>query len=154
MRQVLDWWLALSSAIWLMQAADGSSCYPLQDGARYGKSGAIALAICHPDPSTSSCEHCTHAGSRTACWLLDSRCLSDTLQGKYKLQNWGYSAAEERWMQNHDQRGNFKTVSSVCRDSYGGYCFTELESVTSRGERRRSAAALALCAAAWIGAVL
>lgn len=107
--------------------AEASSCYPLQSGESVSNRENVALAVCLPGGSTLNCDHCTHAGERTSCWALDSRCLSRSTESPYKIQNWGYSS-DEVWTQNFDDLGNAIYVPVICVDQYGGTCFSEVES--------------------------
>lgn len=133
--------VAALAVLWVSAGtAAGESCYPLQSGVVVDNRSDIPLEVCHPIGTTANCDHCTHAGSKTACWQLVSRCLSDTLLGSYKLENWGYkvTAGEQssvEWMRNHDEKGNVLVTSIVCKDRFGGNCFYEVEALSSGAHR-------------------
>mmetsp|Transcript_4721 Transcript_4721/g.7109 ORF Transcript_4721/g.7109 Transcript_4721/m.7109 type:complete len:147 (-) Transcript_4721:1718-2158(-) len=113
-------------SLWLVSLpliTTSSSCNTLKSGALVNGEKDVPLNVCAPQGTTLNCDHCTHAGSRTACWILDSRCLSETIKGSYKLENWGYDV-NGVWRQNADLTGNSLVVPAVCVDQYGGYCYT------------------------------
>jgi hypothetical protein len=132
MRAAVLAWCAVAAAV--VRLCGGGSCYPLQEGAIVDGRSDVPLAVCLPRGVTLNCDHCTHAGSRTACWKLNSRCLSmnllqagqtGNLQNELFVQNWGWGIESGRWQQNWDLKGNFASVEAVCQDQYQGLCFTE-----------------------------
>mmetsp|Transcript_18490 Transcript_18490/g.34239 ORF Transcript_18490/g.34239 Transcript_18490/m.34239 type:complete len:155 (-) Transcript_18490:1745-2209(-) len=120
--------LVLAHAVGIAQS---SSCHVPKSGEIVDGKEKVPLQICHPEGVTLNCGHCTHAGSRTSCWPLVSRCLSEKSRAEYKLQNWGINEETGNWEQNFDLTGNMLTVEAVCRDEYGGYCFVEQEPLGS-----------------------
>ncbi len=140
--------LAWCAAVALVRSAGGGSCYPLQEGAIVDGRSGVPLAVCLPRGVTLNCDHCTHAGSRTACWKLNSRCLSMNLlqagqtgnvQDELVVQNWGWGVESGRWQQNWDLKGSFSSVEAVCQDQYQGVCFAE-QDVHSAGRASRASA--------------
>ena len=97
----------------LCVGVNGESCYDLQAGELVDNGTDVALEVCLPaNAATLNCDSCTHAGGKTSCWKLDSRCIGTVSAESVKIENWGYSESGE-WTQNFDSRGNFRNVQGT-----------------------------------------
>ena len=155
--------LLLVQLLLLSRRALCDKCYELQSGPHVESGKDVALSACLPkklEGGALNCDHCTHAGSFTSCYKLDSRCSPSGEKrpdskveycfprDEAKLENWGYGPVDlgqtleigqiNVWMRNYDLKGQFKVVESVCIDHYCEPCFYPYEA----GAGRASAALL------------